>query len=384
MVTISKEVRKDPMYLFLLMLVISAAVSFQGWRTLYSNFAVDVIGINGFQNGIVQAVREIPGFLSFAVVFLLLFLKENQIGYLSVLLLALGVMITGFFPSFTGLIVTTFIMSVGFHYYETVNQSLTLQSFNLKTAPLVLAKLRSIMSIANVLIGAAIIGLAYILPLKWIYVVLGGSVLILVVYTIFKFPAREPEIKQHKRIILKKRYWLFYLLNFLSGARRQIFVVFALFMLVEKYHFSVQQIALLYAVNNLITWQLNPYIGKWINKFGERKVLSMEYMSLIFVFIGYAFIEEPIIVALLYIVDHIFFGFSIGIKTFFQKTADPKDIAPSMATGFTINHIMAVFMPVVGGALWIWNWRLPFLVGSGIAVTSLIFAQYIRVPEEQE
>lgn len=371
------------MYLFLFMLVISMAISFQGWRTLYSNFAVDEIGINGFQNGIVQAVREIPGFLSFAVVFLLLFLKENQIGYLSVLLLALGVLITGFFPSFTGLIVTTFMMSVGFHYYETVNQSLTLQSFNLKTAPLVLAKLRSVMSIANVLIGGTIIGLAYILPLKWIYVVLGGTVIILVLYTIFKYPAREPEVKQHKRIILKKRYWLFYVLNFLSGARRQIFVVFALFMLVEKYQFSVQQIALLYAVNNLITWRLNPYIGKWINRFGERKVLSMEYLSLIFVFLGYAFIETPWIVAVLYIVDHIFFGFSIGIKTFFQKTADVRDIAPSMATGFTINHVMAIFMPVIGGALWIWNWRLPFIVGSGIAVASLVFAQYIRVPEEE-
>lgn len=383
MVTISKEVRKDPMYIFLFMLVISMAISFQGWRTLYSNFAVDVIGINGLQNGIVQSAREIPGFLSFTVVFLLLFLKENQVGFLSVLLMAFGVMITGFFPSFAGLIVTTVIMSVGFHYYETVNQSLTLQSFNHTTAPLVLAKLRSVMSIANVLIGGVIIGLAYILELKWIYVVLGGSVILLVLYTIFKYPAREPDVKQHKKIILKKKYWLFYTLNFLSGARRQIFVVFALFMLVEKYGFSVQQIALLYAFNNLVTWQLNPYIGKWINRFGERKVLSFEYASLILVFLGYALIEEPIVVAALYVLDHIFFGFSIGIKTFFQKMADPKDIAPSMATGFTINHIMAVVIPIIGGALWIWNWRLPFIVGAGIALVSLIFAQYIKKVQVQ-
>ena len=180
-------------------------------------------------------------------------------------------------------------------------------------------------------------------------------------------------------MVLKKKYWLFYVLNFLSGARRQIFVVFAVFMLVQKYHYSVKDIAILFIINNVITYFISPYIGKGINHFGERKMLTVEYIFIFLVFAGYAFIEDRTIVAVLYILDHIFFGFSMGINTYFQKTGEYEDIAPSMAMGFTINHISAVVVPVIGGLLWILDWRIPFVVGMVLSLLSLFFVQKIRI-----
>jgi hypothetical protein len=105
---------------------------------------------------------------------------------------------------------------------------------------------------------------------------------------------------------------------------------------------------------------------------------------LIFIFLAYATVQSKALLAVLYILDHIFFNFAIAIRTYFQKVADPRDIAPSMAVGFTINHIAAVVLPVIGGALWMVDYRIPFVAGAGMAMISLIAVQQIRVPSRQQ
>jgi hypothetical protein len=370
------------MYPYLTLLVVVATVGHQAWRTLLNNFAVDQIGLTGLQMGIVQSLREVPGFLTFLVVYVLLVVKEHRLSAWSVILFGIGIILTGLFPSFQGLLFTTFLMSLGFHYFETTRQSLILQYFNKQQSPLVLAKWRSLSAIANISIGAVIWVVFRFtdIPMKMAYAFLGILIVGVGIYSIFKDPADKDLPIQHKKIVIRKKYWLFYSLNFLSGARRQIFVVFAVFMLVQKYGFSIWEISALFVLNNLITWIVSPYIGKAINRFGERKMLTLEYVSLIVIFLGYALLEHKVAAAGLYVIDHIFFNFSIGIHTFFQKTADPKDIAPSMAVSFSINHISAVIIPAIGGMLWMLNWRIPFISGAALAVLSLILVQWINVP----
>jgi len=110
-------------------------------------------------------------------------------------------------------------------------------------------------------------------------------------------------------------------------------------------------------------------------------VLSLEYLSLIFVFTGYAVTESKLVGALLYIADHIFFNFAIAIRTYFQKIADPRDVAPSMAVSFTINHIAAVFLPALGGLLWMVDYRMVFIAGAAMSAVSLAATQLIQVPQ---
>jgi len=107
-------------------------------------------------------------------------------------------------------------------------------------------------------------------------------------------------------------------------------------------------------------------------------VLSTEYLSLIFVFIAYATVETKAVMAVLYILDHIFFNFSMGIRTFFQKVGDADHMRPTMAVGFTINHIAAVVIPVLGGLAWIIDYRIPFIAGAIMSVISLVAVQFIN------
>jgi len=374
-----KDVKKNPMYLYLMLLVISASAGLQGWMALYTNFAKEIVGVNGFQIGVSQAVREIPGFLTFMVIYLLFLIRETRLSAWSVIVMGIGVGATGFFTSFSGLLFVTFLMSIGFHFFETTNKSLTVQYFNQVEAPYVFARLRGLGALANIAVGSVTWALTFVLPYQTIFLILGVMIAGTGMFMLTRRPFKNEAMAQNNRLFLRKKYWLFYLLNFLSGARRQIFIVFAVFLLVEKYKLGVSTVAGIYVLNYALTYLTNPYISRAINKYGERVVLSLESGSLILLFLGYAFIDNVWIVILLYVIDSIFFNFSIALNTFLQKTADPQDMSSSTAVGFTINHISAVIIPIFGGALWMFNWRLPFIIGACITLLSLYFTQKIRL-----
>lgn len=373
--------KQKPVYKYLIIAYVLAAIGFQGWRTLFNNFAVENVGITGFQIGTIQSVREIPGFLSFLVIYIIIFIKEQKLTALSLLALGIGVFLTGFFPSFSGLILTTFVMSLGFHYFQTATSSLVMQNFNTVNASIMFGKLRSVGALTNVAVGTVIIGLSYIIPIEYNFIIVGGLTILGSLYLYFNEPEVDETHEQHKKFFLRKKYWLYYALNFLAGSRRQIFVVFAVFLLVDKFRFSITEVAILFVINNIIGFLINPVIARAINHFGERKVLSLEYIALFFIFFAYTQWDYKWGVALLYILDHVFFNFSFGLKTYLQKIADPRDIAPSNAVGFAINHIAAVVIPVIGGLLWMTNWKLPFYVGVGLCVLSLAFVQIMKTPK---
>jgi predicted MFS family arabinose efflux permease len=199
----------------------------------------------------------------------------------------------------------------------------------------------------------------------------------------FGFPKFREAVPQRKHLFLRKRYWLYYALTFMSGARRQIFIVFAGFMMVEKFGFSVAAITGLFLANAVFNMWIAPKIGNLIIKLGERRMLVLEYIGLIGVFLAYAFVENPWIAAGLYLIDHAFFAMAIAQKTYFQKIADPADMAPTAGVAFTINHIAAVVIPVLFGLIWLTHPSWVFIIGAAMAGVSLALSLLIpRDPRE--
>jgi MFS transporter len=364
---------------FLIITSILMTLTFSAWAALLNNFAVEKAQFTGAEIGMLQSLREVPGFLAFTAIFVLLVLKEQTFALLSLCLLSIGVTITGLFPFEIGLYATTVLMSIGFHYFETINSSLSLQWLSKEEAPAVLGELISVKAFAALVTYAAIWVLFSFLSVEYstAYFIFGGAGLLLFLWLWFTFPKFDSPVEQHKKLIVRKRYWLYYLLTFFSGARRQIFMVFAGFMMVEKFEYQASDIALLFIVNHLMNLYIAPKIGRWIGHIGERKALTVEYIGLIFVFVGYALVEDPNIAAGLYVVDHLFFALAIALKTFFQKIADPKDIAASSGVSFTINHIAAVVIPASFGILWLYSPSLVFYLGAGLAFISLMLTQLI-------
>ena len=371
---------KNPMYRFLAVLTISSMMGLQGWRTLFDNFAVTVAGLDGNHIGWIQSFREIPGFLTLLVIYVVMLVREHRLSAIAIFILGIGIAATGQFPTFTGLLLTTLVMSFGFHYYETTNQSLTLQYFNEDTSPLVFGRLRALAAASSIGVGIFIYLVSPAIDFAVIYVTIGGLLMMAGAWGIRQDPSDKSLAPQRKGMVFRKKYWLYYLLTFMAGARRQVFVAFAVFLMVKKFGFTVQHITVLFVANNIINYYVSPLIGKCIIRFGERKVLSVEYFSLIFVFLSYAAVTSRWFVAVLYVLDHILFNFAIAIRTYFQRIGDPQDIAPSMAVGFTINHIAAVFLPAIGGQLWLVDYRIPFIGGAALSMVSLLAVQGIRLP----
>jgi predicted MFS family arabinose efflux permease len=153
--------------------------------------------------------------------------------------------------------------------------------------------------------------------------------------------------------------------------------------MVEKFGFSAANIALLFLVNHVINAWAAPKIGRLISRFGERSALTLEYIGLIFIFTAYAFVEWAELAVLLYVLDHLFFAMAIAIKSYFQKIADPADIASTAGVSFTINHIAAVVIPVVFGLVWLYSPSAVFLMGAMMAAVSLLLARMVpRQPAE--
>ena len=154
-------------------------------------------------------------------------------------------------------------------------------------------------------------------------------------------------------------------------------MVFAAFMMVEKFGYSVQQISSLFLLNYLFNLVFAPRIGRWIGAVGERSALLLEYTGLIIVFSCYAFVETAWVAAALYVIDHFFFSLAIAIDTYFQKIADPADIASNASVSFSINHIAAVILPALLGFVWLESPSAVFLTGVVFAVISLGLASMI-------
>jgi hypothetical protein len=359
-----------------MLMAASVPLSFSVWSTLLNNFVIERANFTGREIGILQSLREIPGFMAFAVVFVLLIVREQSLAFLSLLLLGIGTIITGWFPSVLGLYVTTVLMSIGFHYYETMQTSLSLQWLGKDEAPHVLGKIIAVGSFISILIY----GLLVLATRMWnvdyvvIYAAGGGVTVLIALFCWWYFPHYPEKVAQHKKIVLRKRYWLYYALVFMSGARRQIFLVFAGFLMVEKFGYGVGQISTLFLINAGLNMFFAPRIGRLIGLIGERRALIFEYLGLICIFGAYAFVTDHRIAASLYVLDHLFFAMAIAIKTYFQKIADPRDISATAAVGFTINHIAAVGLPAVLGIVWVYSHSVVFLVGAGMALVSLLLS----------
>ncbi|OSQ28860.1 membrane protein [Thalassospira sp. MCCC 1A03138] len=370
--------------MLLIFMAAAMPLSFSTWMALLNNFSVEIADFTGREIGILQSLREIPGFMAFTAIFVLIILREQTFALISLLVLGIGVAISGYFPTVVGLYCTTVLMSIGFHYFETMQQALSLQWVKKDRTAMVMGRQLSAKSLSSLVMFGIVWAMLELLDVEYRYVYLFGGALTVIaaLFAWMAFPKFADAHPQTKKLILRKRYWLYYALTFMSGARRQIFTVFAGFLMVEKFGYDAATITLLFLLNHAINMVMAPKIGKLIGKWGERKALTFEYIGLFIVFVSYAFVESDKLAGALYVIDHLFFAMAIAIKTYFQKIADPADISSTAGVSFTINHIAAVFIPVAFGLLWLISPSAVFLAGAAMALVSLVLA--LNVPDDPE
>ncbi len=344
--------------------------------TLFNNFIVDQFGIEPHELGTLEALREVPGLLNVLMVALLIRRSLPVMGCVMLVIMGLGLMTYGGVTNVFTLAAVSFFWSIGFHGWIPLGQSMALRFSPPGNKGKWLGQLRSVESIAWLTaIGACLLTLETLryqglFFLAGATTVLGGLALL--------WATRQSRLKEEKGFVFKRRYSVYYALNFLQGFRKQMFITFAIFALVKVHGMPVETTMILMLINQVLVALTGPLMGRMVDNWGERRMLSASYIGLALVFFGYAVIQDRVTLYVLFCIDNLIFIGGIALTTYIYKITPEKDLKPTLSMGVTMNHIAAVIAPLVGGVAWYYlGYQVIFFGGSALAIISLIVSQKV-------
>ena len=356
--------------------VFSVGVFFGVQLTLFNNFIVTRLGIEPHELGAVEALREVPGFLQALFIALMIRLAYSLVAGISLGVMGLGLAAYANVTSIPSLAVYSVLWSIGFHCWIPLEQTMALAFSPAGDKGRWLGQLRSVGSVAWLLSIASCMVLMDYFDYEGMFVIAGAMTVLGGVAVLFA--SRQAPVEAEKGLVLKRRYSLYYLLNFLQGCRKQMFITFAIFALVKVHGMPVETTMVLVLINQFLITISAPLLGRMVDHFGERIMLSASYLGLIFVFLGYGLIEHRPTLYVLYCIDNFIFFGSIALTTYLYKIADEEDLKPTLSMGVTMNHIAAVIAPLVGGFVWhLFGYQIIFFAGSALAFISLIVSQWV-------
>ena len=353
------------------------AFGFAVYGGIFQNYIREVLHAGPEKLGTLESLREVPGLLTAFTAGILASLAETRLAGVALIVCALGVGLTGQTSHYWTLVAITAFWSVGAHLWFSVSPAITLSLARGREGGKYLGRMTGVGSFAVLLA----LGFTWFAKSNMSYDSLFKlSGILIFAGAICGLNIRHRALGGARiRLLYRSEYRLYYMITFLEGCRRQIFGTFASFVLIVVFKQDVQTILALSFINAVITMIAGPIFGKWIDRYGERKLMSIYYTSLIFVFAGYALCSRIQVLYGLYILDSLLFCFGMGITTFLHRIARTADLTPSLAMGTTMNHIAAVVVPVTGGILWktTGNYQIPFFIGIAVVICSLIATQYI-------
>ena len=358
------------------------SVCFATHSAIFNNFIVDELGIQPQQFGTIESLRETPGFLTAAFAGLAMRMPTPKLAGVFLIIMGIGMGSYALARGIFSLIASSISWSFGFHCWIPLRETMALNLSDEQKGRR-LGELRSVDSVGSLIAFGTVYLVVQILQFRITYMMAGAFALLGGLVSFFIIDI-TPAINL-PRFTLKRQYGIYYILMFLQGCRRQIFMTFAIFALVREYGTSAQSIAALMFINTIANLFLAPTAGKMVDKIGERKSLSISFIGLALIFWGYASFKNQYVLYSLYCLDNLVFLLGIAMTTYLNKIAKPEDLRATLSMGVTMDHIAAVIMPIVGGLLWeAYSYRLIFRIGSVIALISLAISQKVTSKARKE
>ena len=341
-----------------------------------SNFIAGEMGLSGLARGQLEAFRESCGILALGVLAVLAGFAEPLVGAGMLVLVAVGLGAYAFVPSYVWLVAAAMVWSQGLHVWMPLPQSMALALAEPGRAGHRLGQMRAAAAAGSGAGLLAALALSYAgVAIRPMYLLAGGAALMggaacLGIGRRIKTPG--------PRLVFRRRYGLYYLLSFLEGWRKQIFIAFAGFLLVKHYGVGLRQMLWLWVLIQAIGYVVSPWAGRLIDRVGERPVLMAYFACLTLFFVGYAFIRSRAVLCVLYVADSSFFVLATALTTYVNRIAPPGEHTPTLSMGVALNHVAAVTMPLAGGLLWrLFGYQWTFLVGAVAAAVSVPVAMLI-------
>jgi MFS family permease len=356
----------------------------------FNNFLNGKFALTGFQRSFLEFPRELPGFLVVFVSAVLWFLCSRRLSVVAMILGAAGALMIGFASSSYGtMILWLFIYSLGNHLFMPLASTIGMELAREGQDGRRLGQINSIRNF-SVILGSFSVALGFkYLRVTFQHTFAISAVLLCIAALLLFMMKPEPITERRGFLQLHREYRLFYILNVLSGARKQLFITFAPWVLVNVLKQPTQIMATLFTIGGLIGIIFQPLLGWAIDKLGERTVLASEAVVLVFVCFGYGFAKSLLpadtaflVVCACFLLDQMIFSVSMARATYMKKIAiQPGHIQPALTAAVTIDHVFSITAALVGGIIWnTFGFQYVFLLGVGIAVINFFTALQVRAP----
>src|SRR5512136_2442394 len=265
-------------------------IAFSIYDATFNNFINARFQLSGFQRSLLEMPRELPGFLCVFVSAALWFLCSRRLGAFALALGVVGTLLIGFASSTYALMtLCLFVFSMGQHLFMPLSSSIGMELAHAGQTGRRLGQLNSIRNLAAVLgsflvfLGFRFLGFTF--QVSFVLIAIG-----LVIAAVLMFSMKPDAVKKPAYFLkLQKEYRLFYILNILAGSRKQIFLTFAPWVIVNVFKQPTQTIATLLTIGGVIGILFQPILGRAIDRFGEKLVLQLEGAILVLVCLGYGF-----------------------------------------------------------------------------------------------
>ncbi len=374
------EMRSDLLVLFLAVFLIQLALGLQ--RTTFNNFAHDILGLLPSEVGLAGSIREVPGLFTVILIASIAFLRQSVVVGLSGLVVAVGLFLFGIVGDLSGLLLAVVILSIGFHVLGPVQAAMVLSLSKAGEKGRRMGQFSGAQAAASLLAVGLVFGIAeltadvaYYRTIFWgaAILALAGGVLMLM-----RAGTAEKNRPRVDRFVYRREYMSYYVLRLLTASQRHIFFTFAVFLMVREYGMNVQTTAILMGVSHALGMYVRPAIGRVVDRFGTAVTIRWGYAVATGTALVYAFVPVLGILYIAYCIDALVASMEVAISVHLDDIARPPDMASSLALGSTINHILGLIVPIVGGILWdVVNYRATFIMGAALTLIVVVYTRFM-------
>jgi len=388
------NIKKIPRELFLFALVIfTLGFGTNIFDSIFNNFLDDRYLISPFQRSFLEFPRELPGFLVVFVSAGLSFLCSRRMGALTMLISVIGVILISFAaPTYAMMAIWLFVYSLGQHLFFPISSTIGMELARDGQVGKRLGQLNAVRNLAMI-VGSFLVVIGFRnfnLDYKHAFVLaaVGFGIAAIVMFSMKRVQPQPAK----SYLQLHKEYRLYYALVTISGARKQLFITFAPWVLVTIFKQPTQIIASLLLIGGIIGIIFQPILGRTIDRYGERFVLSSEAVILVFICIGYGFAKSLLpeniaffVVCGCYLLDQMIFSVGIARATYIKKIAlEPDHVQSTLTAGVTIDHIFSISAALLGGVIWdAWGFQYVFGFGAFLAVINFFVTSRVHIPDEK-
>jgi len=386
--------RADPQLVVFLAAVAALGVTSGIFQTTFNNYLHDTFAIGAETRGWLEFPREFPGFLVAVFAGALFFLSETRVAAVAAAVTAIGMAGLGLLgETWTWMLVFMVTWSMGGHVEMPMRSAIAM---SLGTSN---QHGRRLGQAAGARVGATVIGGLFVwividyVGANYVLTFMAGAATALVAAWLYMRIKPIAQTSQRAKFVFKRRYWLYYVLCTLFGARKQVFLTFAPWVLVTVFGEPASTFAKLWIVTALLGVFFQPALGNLIDLWGERRVLMVDGLALVLICLGYGFAHKLVlghgavwVLYVCYVLDQLLFGVENARSAYLAKIAErPEDVSPSLSTGISLNHAVSMLIPTLGGYIWVrYGYPWVFLGAAGVATLTTIASSLVRTPSLRE